>query len=235
VASPFDAARGGSFTSTANTSHSITISAPSAGDLLIIFCRFAAAPGAVTFTGYTIFGGPDATDASDDETRVYYRIADGTETSPIALSTTNSVKAAFISWRITGAAAEAPAISTVAIGTTAANTANPGSVAPAGAPQDTLYIAMAGGDGEVGAYTAFPASYANLVVTNSGTGGAATSNCFIGGASRAISASSSDDPGTFTHAAHSTGWTAFAVAIRPPQPATPSLVLPNRNRIVVRR
>jgi hypothetical protein len=205
---------------TAATSHAINVNSPSAGDLLIVFIRFAAAPGAVTFTGYTLLVS-DASDASDDETHIYWRVADGAEGVSDALSTVNSVKLAAISYRVTGAEAAAPAVSTVAVGTTAANTADPGSVAPTGAPQDTLYLALAGGDGEIGSYSATPASYLNITTANSGTGGAATSNCFMGAARRAILVSSSDDPGVFTHAAHTTGWTAFTVAIRPPQPTDP--------------
>jgi hypothetical protein len=74
---------------------------------------------------------------------------------------------------------------------------------------------MAGGGGEVGAYTAAPTNYGNLVTANSGTVGATSANVFVGGASRQISASSSDDAGVFTHGAHVGGWAAFALAIRP--------------------
>jgi hypothetical protein len=50
-------------------------------------------------------------------------------------------------------------------------------------------------------------------------------NILMGGASRQILASTSDDPGVFTHAAHTTGWTAYTVAIAeahvfPRHPAT---------------
>lgn len=217
MAAPADSARQGTNVTTAATTWNVNVGSPVAGTLLIVFARFAAAPGAVTFTGYTVFGGPDATDASDDTTTVFYRWSDGTEGPTDVLNPTNSVKGATICWEITGAenpAVSIPQISAVAIGTTAANTANPNSVAPAGAPKDTLYLALAGGDNEVGAYTAFPTNYANLVTANSGTGGAAATNCTMGGASRQITASSSDDPGAFTHGAHTTGWTAFAVAIR---------------------
>jgi hypothetical protein len=220
MAAPSDAARQATSISTAATSHAINVGSPSAGTLLIVFVRYAGAPGTVTFTGYTQLAS-DSSDASDDTTAVYYRWADGSEGASDTLSTANSIKLGAICWEITGAenpSFSAPTISTVAVGTTTANTANPSSVAPAGAPQDTLYLALAGGDGEVGAYTAFPTNYANLVTANSGTGGAASSNVFIGGASRALTASSSEDPGAFTHGAHTTGWTAYTVAIRDVSP-----------------
>lgn len=223
MAAPVDSARVATNITTAATSHAVNVGSPVAGTLLIVFARFAAAPGAVTFTGYTVFGGPDATDATDDTTTVFYRWSDGAEGPTDTCAPTNSVKAGYIAYEITGAenpAVSIPQISAVAVGTTAANTANPNSVAPAGAPRDTLYLALAGGDGEVGAYTAVPTNYANLQAANSGTGGTAASNVLMGGASRQITASSSDNPGAFTHAAHTTGWTAFAVAIREPAPNT---------------
>jgi hypothetical protein len=216
VASPVDSARQGTNITTASTTWNVNVGSPVAGTLLIVYARFAAAPGAVTFTGYTVLAGPDATDATDDTTTVFWRVANGSEGATDVLSPTNSVKGCTICWEVTGADDAAPGVSTAAIGTTAANTANPNSAAPVGAPKDTLYLAMAGGDGEVGAYTAFPTNYANLIAANSGTGGAAATNCFAGGASRQITASSSEDPGAFTHGAHTTGWTAFTVAISEP-------------------
>lgn len=213
MAAPVDSARQGTNISTAGTSHAINVGSPVSGTLLIVFVRFAAAPGTVTFTGYTSIVS-DSSDAADDTTQVFWRWADGTEGATDTLTTANSVKLGAICWEVTGAQNEQPNVSTVVVGTTTANTANSGSVAPVSAPRDTLYISMCGGDGEVGAYTAVPTNYANLVVANSGTGGAAASNCFIGGASRQITSSSSDDAGAFTHAAHTTGWTGFAVAIR---------------------
>lgn len=222
MASPVDAARAATNISTAATSHAINVNSPSSGDLLIVFIRYAAAPGAVTFTGYTLFGGPDSSDASDDTTEVYWRYADGTEGATDTLTTGNSIKLGAICWRVTGAANETPGISTVSIGTTAANTCNSNSVAPNNPPQDTLYITAGGGDQEVGAFTAAPTNYVNLQAANSGTGGVATTNVIMGGASRQITASSSDDAGVFTHAAMSTGWTAYAIAIRP-QPPGPAI------------
>jgi hypothetical protein len=221
MAAPTDAARQATNISTAATSHAINVGSPSAGTLLIVFVRFAGAAGTVTFTGYTPLVTQNNSDASDDETSIYYRWADGSEGASDTLSTANSVKLAAICWEITGAenpSFSAPTVSTVATGTTAANSANPSSVAPADAPQDTLYLALAGGDGEVGAYTASPTNYSTITAANSGTGGAASSNCFIGGASRQLTASSSEDPGAFTHGAHTTGWTAYTVAIRDVSP-----------------
>jgi hypothetical protein len=233
MAAPSDAARQATNITSAGTSHAINVGSPTAGTLLIVAVRFGGDPGTVTFTGYTVLAGPDSSDASDDTTILFVRQADGGEGASDTLGTANSIKLGAIAWEITGAddpAWSRPTVSTVAVGTTAANSANPTSVAPAGAPQDTLYLAISGGDGEVGAYTASPTNYSAITAANSGTGGAATSNVLMGGASRALTASSSEDPGAFTHAAHSNGWTAYTVAIRAAQPSPTTVAVINMPR-----
>lgn len=213
MAAPTDSARQGTNISTAATTHAINVGSPVIATMLIVFIRYAAAPGTTTFTGYNRIA-QDSSDASDDQTEVYWRWADGNEGATDDLNTANSVKLGAISWEVLGGADIAPPISTVNVGTTAANTCQSNNVAPGLAPQDTLYITMGGGDQEVGAFTAAPTNYTNLATANSGTGGAAATNVIMGGASRQITASSGDDAGVFTHAAMVTGWTAFAVAIR---------------------
>jgi hypothetical protein len=217
---PTDSARQGTNVATAATTHNVNVGSPVAETLLIVLSRFAAAPGAVTFTGYTQIA-TDASDASDDTTMIHYRWANGAEGTTDPIQPTNSVKGAHICWEILEACPptiQAPEVSAVAVGTTTANSANPNSRSVTNGPKDVLYLALAGGDGEVGAYTAAPTNYGSLATANSGTGSTAATNCFIGGASRAIAASSSDDPGAFTHGAHTTGWTAFTVVIHPPPP-----------------
>jgi hypothetical protein len=221
VAAPTDSARVVTNISTAATTHAVNVGSPVAGTLVIVAVRFAAAPGAVTFTGYTPFAGPDASDASAGTTTLFYRWADGTEGATDDCSPTNSVKASYLSWEITGAQNEAPTASTVAIGTTVANTANPTSVAPNGAPADTLYLAIMTMDGETNTPTASPTNYSAITVANSGTGGATTANGFTAGGSRQLTASSSEDPGAFTHPAAIAGWSAFTVAIREAVAAIP--------------
>jgi hypothetical protein len=213
VAVPVDSARQGTNIATAVTPWAVNVGSPSAGTLLVVYLRWSGTATISAFTGYTQIA-LDSSDATDDNTALYWRWADGAEGATDDVSFSAGPKGAAISWEVTGAGNEAPNISTVSVGTTAANSANSSSVAPVGAPRDTLYISVAGGDGEVGAYTAVPTNYANLVTANSGTGGTPGSNVFCGGASRQITASSSDDAGVFTHGAHVAGWTAFAVAIR---------------------
>lgn len=216
MAAPVDSARVATNVTTAAATWNVNVGSPVAGTLVIVYLVSAAATGGATFTGYSEIMSP-FTGAFGNVHHLYWRWADGTEGASDVWDPVNSVKGAAISWEVTGAANESPAVSTNGTHTTVANTANPPSVAPTSPPQDTLYIAVAGGDGEVGAYTAAPTNYANIQAANSGTGGSAASNVFIGGASRQLLASSSDDPGTFTHAAHTNGGSSFAIAIRPPQ------------------
>jgi hypothetical protein len=219
MASPVDSARQATNVTAAANSHNINVGSPVSGTLLIVLVRFPGAPGAVTFTGYTQLAA-DTSDASDDDTRLYYRLADGNEGATDVLTTGNSVKLAAICWEITLAenpATQAPQLSTVAVGTTTANTANPTGVTPTGGSKDYLFLAVAAQDGEVGAYTAAPTNYLNLVTANCGTGGVPASNCYMGGASRQLTAAS-EDPGAFTHGAATTGWTAWTIAIHPAPP-----------------
>jgi len=194
MASPVDSARQGTNITTASTSWAVNVGSPVAGTLLIVLVRFAAAPGAVTFTGYTQLAS-DSSDATDDTTAVYYRWADGTEGATDTLSPTNSVKGCAICWEITGAApsfSRPPEISTVAVGTTTANTANPGSVSGTGGSKDYLFLALMGLDGEGNAPSAAPTNYVNLQTANSGTTGAVATNNSIGGASRQLTAASDE-------------------------------------------
>ena len=217
MAAPVDAGRAVTNIATATQFWAVNYPASiAAGDLLLTWMRASSTANGGPPSAWTGLVIAEASDASDDRSQIYWKVAVGNESGTVTYDWDVSCKGAAIIWRITGAVNPldvALTVSTVAIGTTAANSANPGSVAPTGAPKDTLYVAMAGGDGEVGAYTAAPTNYSNLAVANSGTGGAAATNCFIGGATRQILASSSDDPGVFTHGAHVNGWTAFTVAV----------------------
>lgn len=225
MASPVDSARQGTDITTAGTSHAINVGSPASGTYLFILVRFAAAPGTVAFTGYSLVGSTTS-DATDDQTDVWTRQADGTEGATDTLTTTNSVKCCAICWEITGADTSAGVLElgSVATGTTTANTANPPNRTVFGGPLDVLYIALMGLDGEGNAPSGAPTNYVNLATATSGTGGAVATNCSIGGATRQITASSSDDPGVFTHAAATTGWTAWTAVIHPPGAATPGPV-----------
>lgn len=215
MASPVDATRA-TFT-VGSTSATWTITQPSgvvSGDLLVCLVR-GSTNAIVSFTGWTQLA-LDTSDASDDTTAVYYRLSDGAD--PVSLVWNANTKGCAITYRITGAidpATQAPQISTVAIGTTTANTCNPGSISPTGGSKDYLFLALGAMDG-VGAFTAVPTNYTNLAAIQS-SGAAASTNSSLGSGSRQLTAAS-DDPGVFTHAAATTAWTAFTVAIHPPAP-----------------
>lgn len=200
-----------SATTTAGTSHTISLGSPTAGWIIVVFVRYAGAPGTVTFTGYTSLVS-DSSDASDDTTQIFWKLSDGTEGADDTLTTANSIKLAAFSVRASEAANRAPAISAVAVGTTVANTCSPNNVAPTQLLEDTLYLAFGGCDGE-STFTAAPTNYTNFQGATSGTGGAVATNCFIGAGVRTILGSTGDDAGTFTHGAANAGWTAFAVAL----------------------
>ena len=235
MASPVDSARQTTNITTAGTSHAINVGSPVSGTLLVVFVRFAAAPGTVTFTGYTQLVA-DTSDASDDDTRAYYRQADGTEGATDTLSTTSSVKLAAIAYEVTGAAnpaSQAPEVSAVQTGTTVANQAGTNVVIdPTGGTKDYLFIAFAGLDQE-GVTFSGPSGYSNNANANSGTTGAVAANTCIGSASRQATISE-EIPGAFTHGAAANGWASFCVAVHPAGPAT-SLLLPNRSLVLTRR
>lgn len=209
---------------------------PTAGQLIVVGIRFAGAPGTITFTGYTVLAGPDTSDASDDSTVLYYRWADGSEGSSDPISWVNSVKGCAAGFIIDGAenpATQAPQTSTVAIGTTAANSGNPTTVTPTGGAKDYLYLAFMALDGELNTPSAAPTNYTlnaddvTSGVNNSGTAGAAATNCTIAMGWRKLNAAS-EDPGAFTHAAATTGWTAWTIAVHPA--AAVAAVIPDLQR-----
>ena len=72
-------------------------------------------------------------------------------------------------------------------------------------------------DGETQTFS--HATYTNVQNGNSGTGGAAATNCRIGSGSLQKTAAS-ENPGAFTAAAPQTGWTAWTIAIHPLAAAT---------------
>lgn len=220
MASPVDASRVGTNITGAAGSHNLNVGSPSAGTLLIMNVRFMAAAGAITFSGWTSLSSGDL-DASDDVMGIYYRWADGSEGATQFIDPAGSSKGASVCWQITGAenpSIQPPEISTVAVGTTTLNTANPGSRTVTGGPKDVLYLALMSIDGATKAPTVAPTNYTNLATANSGTSSTPVTNGSVGGASRQILNSSSDDPGVFTHPAANSAWAAWTVVIHPAPP-----------------
>jgi hypothetical protein len=191
-----------------------------AGQLLVLLIRAAGNNGVLASvpSGWSALVQDEGSDASNDPTHILYRWADGTEGSTLSVDFSGSIKGAAIAYRITGAinpATQPPQVSTVAVGT--GTNPDPTGVTPTGGSKDYLFIAFGGLDGETQTFSAAPStpsSYSNLQQANSGTGGAASTNVRIAGASRQATVSS-EDPGAFTAEAPETGWTAFVIAIHP--------------------
>jgi hypothetical protein len=187
-----------------------------AGNLLLVLFRGASLSGDITWpAGWTeLFD--DASDASNDETTMAWRKADGTEGATITLSTPVSGKFAALSWRITGAAdptVQPPQFATLATG--ASVNPNPGSLTPTGGAKDYLWLAVGGWEGEqTSPPGTFPANYTlNQIGADSGIAGAVATNCRLAGAGRQLNAAS-EDPGAFTISV-SDDWTATTLAIHP--------------------
>lgn len=170
----------------------------------------------MTFTGYTQIAA-DTSDASDDDTRIYYRQADGTEGATDTLSTTNLVKLACLVQPVTGAAdpaTTAPTVSAATIGTGA----NINGTGVSGmASNDYLFVYLLALDGETQT-SGTPSGYTMGVTphSNSGTGGAAATNCMIWLATLQATAVTSEDPPAWGNTAPASGATTFLVAVPAP-------------------
>ena len=220
MASPVVETTAESATPTAGTSHVIPLpTGIAAGDLIL----FVIAKGTPAVTNATFNAHGDYTELLDEAVScglaVLYRWADGTETNPTLVSSTN-IRTATVAYRISGA--ENPATQAPEIGTTATGTSvnpNPPALSPTGGSKDYLFICF--WDSGTGAeqadddtyVTAWPANYTHS--QNQKTCGVAGTNLagMIGAASRQLTAAS-DDPGTAT-VSDNTPWRAQTVAVHP--------------------
>jgi len=218
MASPVDAGR--AVTPIATAADPWTVNYPgsiAAGDLLILFAK---AGGSVSSAigqspVWTSLVSADLAGADSGVTNIWYRVATGSEGATFSLDLLAAQKGAAIVWRITGAAdpaTRAPEITAAATFTTTANTANPASISPTGGSKDYLFLITVSCDGETQTFS--HGAYANVVNTDSGTAGAVTSNFRISGGSRQAT-TATEDPAAFTHAAASSGGSAFTIAIHP--------------------
>lgn len=218
MAYPVDANRFASGSTVAETAHTVQFStAPVVGELLIVFYRFAGAPGSLTYTGFTSLAN-DTSDASDDSTTLWWKWADGTETATTTLTSGNAIKGAAITWQVTGAKNIAPTLNGPAVGTAANQDAQDS--APGNG--DWLIITVIGLDGETQSPTGVPTNYGNRVDSNSGTAGAVATNTIICGVSRQVTITSGgvEVIGAWTHPAPNSGVTSYTLAI-PPAPSAP--------------
>ncbi len=238
MASPVDAGRATtSITSTAAGDWTINLPATIAsGNLLVCYTRNAGLATSIsTFTGWT-FLFRDASDASDDTTEVWFKIATGGEGATDTISWNAASKGGVIVWRITGSAAVTPVEASAVTTTTAANI-DPASFTPSapGGSKDYLWLSVIGMDSETA--TATNGTLSNVVSANSGTTGAVATNCIIWAGSLASTASSINIA-AWTSTAPNSGASAWTLAIYPVAAAAatfgkPELALQAVNRASV--
>jgi hypothetical protein len=221
MASPTVQTTAESATTTAAANHVITLpSGIVAGDLIV----FVIAKGTPAVTNATFNAHGSYSELLDEAVScglaILYRWADGSETNPTLVSSTN-IRTATVAYRISGAinpATQAPEKA----GTTATGTSvnpNPPSLAPTGGSKDYLFIACwaQGGAAEQADddtyVSAWPTNYTHS--QNQKTCGVAGTNLagLVGAASRQLTAAS-DDPGTAT-VSENTAWRAQTIAIHP--------------------
>lgn len=105
------------------TSRAISVLSPAAGDLILVFPTYTAAPGTASMSGFTSF------------TNGFYKFATGSEGSTVNLTTTNSVQTFWLTYKITGA-------NNINIGTAVQNTTvDPPSLSPVWGERNTLWFA----------------------------------------------------------------------------------------------
>ena len=203
--------------STAATNKSCNLPAGIAsGDLLLLALRSAGNDTHSTPSGWSQLVLNNTSDASDDRTSLWYKKANGTESSTVVINGTASLKFSCLSWRITGAADPAiqpPQVSTVATGTSTAP--NPSALSPTGGTKLYLWIWLGGWEGKQTSPPAGnPTNYSsNRIGANTGTAGTTDTNCRLASETRNLNASS-EDPGSWTISA-ADDWTAYTVAVHP--------------------
>lgn len=215
MTSPAVQTRSTSAVTTAGTSHSVTLpSSIAAGDLLIVVFGFAVTGQTITWPGSwqaipnfkieNTGGNTYGIDAG-------WLSAAGGETS-ITVGTSVSTKSAHCCYRITGHNTSTP-VSSQAGATGATQNADPPSATVTGGPLDILAIACAGQTNEQ-AFTGYPTNYVNGQTADTGVGGATNTNGDTAAAELAISAASSENPGTFTYGV-SSEWAANTIIVYP--------------------
>lgn len=192
----------------AYTTHTINLEGVTSGHLgLITWANFHSgnSPGTLGTGSWTILvdSGGHST-ASTFHTRVMYKQLDGTEGASDDFTTANECGFAAGFYRVSGAedpATQAPYFGTFNEEDTA--TPNPPSLTPGGGSDDYLYVAVGGCRRQT--YDGFPSGYGegNLGIGDTG----ATAGTGMGMAGKRTTASSSDDPGTFSMVADNQTWT----------------------------
>lgn len=223
MAFPVIQATNESTTSTAGTSHVVSLPASIvAGELLLILLNI----GSTSATFNALGGWTELVDEGvANGIAMWARQADATEGATVTFTSSASTRSAELSYRISGAqllATQAPQLSTVATGTSV--NPNATTCTPTGGAKDYLWITMFGMAGEEADddtwVTGTPANYSGLLQKTGGTVGTNLGG-LIAAASRSLNAAS-EDAGSFTTAV-SLAWRAYTVAVHP-APYTPPIV-----------
>ena len=182
-----------------STSHTITLPSLSAGDVLLAIVSSVASVSITGADNWALVGGS----FSSANIRAYAKRATGTETT-ITVTTDTSARISAIVYVLDGSAnIGAPSI--------ASGLTSP--VNPSGAPAkisgaDTTYI-CAGASPEGSSAASAPSGYTGLTNTSNAASGGVT----LFSAHRSISASTSDNPGTFGFTPATTGWDAITIPV----------------------
>jgi hypothetical protein len=193
-----------------------------AGDTLFVIFRSAGA-GAITWpAGWNelVDASPDA---ADDQFSCAWKLALGTEAGTTITLTAPNARFAAIAWCVQDAidpTITPPAISTVAIGTSAGQP-NATTVTPTGGSRNYLYLTFFSMEGEATGITSYPTGYtlAQSGIEGSGTAGSAQTNVRMAGAGRqkglTTAGAASEDAGPWTVAGTLDDWSAYTVAFYP--------------------
>lgn len=203
MASPVDAGRATTNSTTSGTSHNLNLPGSiAAGDFLVAVVRCPASTTIAWPAGWEEWEQSSA-DASDDETSIAWRIADGTEGATITITLGTSRILVGLAYRITGAVG----ITFSSEATGSGSQPNSGSVS---FPSRDVLVLSIGGCDDSEALTSAPTNYANGTIQGSTATGA--SGCTVYGASRGLTAVTSEDPGAWTLGSTSI-WTAWTVVL----------------------
>lgn len=185
--------------------HTVNVFAtPPAGQLLLVLFASDGNP-TITFPAEWTQLFQDA-NGSDVIFGAWYRVADGTETATITVTTSSSQMTAHTSFRISNYGV-LPVVGTSATG--ASVNPNPPTLTPWWGSAYNLWFAVSGSDYNR-TVSAYPSGYSNGRYDRSNN----TGGCTVGSASK-IASASSDNPGTFTISS-SDQWVANTIAIAPP-------------------
>lgn len=222
-----------SINTSATTSHNVTLPTSLVnGNLLICMVAVDLANSVGWPGGWTEFF--EASVGTGQTIAGAWRAIDGSETSPISVSTSGGTRSAHQCYQLSGAenpATQPPQVPTAATGTSA--NPNPPALTPTGGAKDYLWFAVAGHEvtatpscvGTVGSY---PANYGNGVHQTSGGGVETEGRLAV--ARRELNASS-EDPGTFTITAPDCSgmeWASTTIAVHPSGAAPATNFFPRR-------